>query len=291
MMSHRQFNWPLLLQQIRVTHWIKNLLILIPLVFSNNLTNPPAVVKTAEGVVLFSLLASSVYILNDLLDLKHDRLHPVKKLRPIASGAFPIKWAFFVLTLFLAVALVGSYVVLDQPAFELFVLYYLLNIIYSTFFKAIPPLDIIIVAIFYLIRPAVGAASIGVTVSSWLIITTFFIALYFVSLKRWSELINIKNGQVKSRKNIDLYTVSTLQTIATVSITVTIVSYAIYASGFPGQFVFTTIPIVALCLRIVMVKEQRPTDFETAERVLLKDPLSLVLLLIWSGWVVFYHWR
>lgn len=279
---------PIILQ-MRPHQWIKNSLIVLPLIFSNNLRQTAELNRTLLAVVLFSLLASSVYIMNDLFDLPNDKLHPQKKNRPLASGQLStgIAWALFAVLLIFS--LTGSYYWLGQIVSGFFVVYFLVGIIYSLYFKHIPPLDIIIVALFYLVRPAVGAVTIGVPVSSWLIVTTFFAALYLVSLKRLSELISIRSGRAETRRNIAHYTPALLQNIGMITLAITIVSYAIYASGFPRFFVLTIIPVVALALRLMMLNEHYPMKFESPERAVLSDPIALTSLLGWVIWVVIYH--
>lgn len=171
----------------------------------------------------------------------------------------------------------------------LFSIYFGLNIFYSISLKKIPPLDIIIVAIFYLLRPIVGALAINVGVTNWLILTTFFAALYLVVLKRQAELARIKEGKVITRENINRYDEPTLNGIALVILSVAIVSYAIYSSNFNGLFVLTTIPLVGLGLRSVLVSRSSVLEFENPEKFIYKDRVSLVFFLIWLVAVIVYH--
>lgn len=193
------------------------------------------------------------------------------------------------LLLLLVTSLGGIYSFLGLPAFLLLVGYYSLSIIYSVILKATPPADIIVVAIFFLLRPIMGAVAINVPVSSWMIITTFFAALYLVVLKRSSELQNIQESQTVTRRNINHYSRSILIKLGLVSLTAAMVSYAIYASGFPDFFALTIVPLVGLCFRVVMLHERQPTRFE-APWLIFSDRITLIFGILWLALVLIYHW-
>lgn len=276
-------------RELRLRQWVKNGLIFFPLIFANMLGRPDAAIKTVLATALFSLLASSIYILNDIVDLPYDRVHPRKQYRPVASGKISIPVAITVFAGLLMLSLWGSYQWLNLWTFGAFVAYYIGNLTYSLYLKARPPADIITVGLFYLVRPVVGALAIGVSISNWLIITTFFAALYLVGLKRMSELQAIRVGRTTSRQNIMLYNLDSLRAMNLISIAVALISYAIYASGFPHLFVLTVIPLTVLAFRALMLQEGRLFELETPERLVLGDGLSVIFLLGWLILVLGYH--
>lgn len=282
----------IILLQLRVHQWTKNVLIFIPLVFSGRFIYSESVWQALLAALLFSCLASSVYIFNDLVDVKHDRVHPKKRFRPLASGKISIKLALGILIFLLVVSLGITYALLDKLTFSLFVVYLVTNILYSRILKNLPPLDIIVVGLFYLLRPVVGATAIGVAVSSWLVITILFAAIFIVSLKRYSELYSMTTNNLStSRKNIDHYTLAVLESIGLISITTSVVSYAIYASGFAHFFVLTVVPLFGLIARLYLIKSKYPDHFENPERAVVIDTMSASFLLIWVVWILIYHWK
>jgi len=239
--------------------------------------------------LLFSLVASGVYVMNDLIDVDQDKLHEKKRFRPIASGAISKQVGMVLSFVLIFSGLVGTLKIFGGVMFLLILSYFVLNIFYSISLKKVPPLDIIIIAIFYLLRPVVGALAIHVEITNWLVLTTFFAALYLVVLKRKAELVRVKKTEIVTRKNIEQYDEPTLDKIAMMILSVCIVSYAIYSSNFNGFFVLTTIPLVGLGLRAILVSRLPSTDFENPERFIYKDPISLAFFLIWLCSVIVYH--
>jgi len=280
-----------LLELFRVKHWVKNLLIFFPLIFTGNIRNSVLEKSVFLTFILFSLTASAVYVLNDLIDVKHDRLHEKKKMRPIASGVIKVRVALAAHIILLSISWVSTFVFLGKNVLGLFIFYYAANIAYSFFLKKHPPLDIIVVALFYLIRPIIGAAAIAVPVSNWLVLTTFFAALYLVSLKRFAELTTVKKCNIVTRHSINLYTLESLKVIGLISLTVALVSYGLYASTFPRLFIVTIIPLTALGLRFVLLTERNESLFENPETIILKDRMSFGLFGVWLIMVIYYHWQ
>lgn len=283
------FSLSCFLRLLRVNQWIKNLLIFFPLIFAGKIKDQDLVLSTFIVFVCFSLLASSVYVLNDLVDVKEDRLHEKKKKRPIASGEISYSLACIIGFGMLAVSFLGAWFFLPTTVIFLFFFYLVANFAYSLFFKVHPPLDIITVSLFYLLRPAVGAEAINVPVSNWLILTTFFAALYLVSLKRYAELF-YSNGQVKTRKGLEFYSLTSLQGIGNIALASAFVSYGIYAAAFPHSFILTIIPLTALGLRFVILAERKTKIFENPESIIFKDKTALTLIVTWLLMVVYYHW-
>ena len=180
---------------MRFKHCIKNLLILLPLVFNGSLFNTQKTVDTLLGVLSFSFLASSIYIINDIEDCEKDRLHPKKKRRPIASGEVSIKEAIGLLTFALIIAIflnclaganVGSFICLF--------VYFGLNVIYSKGLKNIPIVDIVILTSGFVIRVIYGGQIANIHISGWLYLTIITASLYLGMGKRRNELGKTEDG-------------------------------------------------------------------------------------------------
>ena len=170
---------------MRVHHYIKNILIFMPLIFSGNLTDRRKFTATLLGMIAFSLVTSAVYIINDIRDAEKDRMHPTKKNRPIASGAVTPFHAV-VLMVFILIAAVVLLVVSDATAgsYALVILYLFINVAYSMGLKDVPLLDVTILASGFLLRVLFGAVLTGTEVSEWLYLTVLSGAFYFSLGKR-----------------------------------------------------------------------------------------------------------
>jgi 4-hydroxybenzoate polyprenyltransferase len=213
---------------IRVSQWIKNLFVFVPLLFSLNLFDKNYFLTTLSAFIVFSLASSLVYVVNDIIDVDADTKHPTKRNRPLASGAISIKNAF-IIALILCVIV---FVLLLNFNFEFisFVIgFIVLNILYSLWFKHIVILDVFSIAAGFSIRVLAGAVVISVPISSWLILTTIFISLFLGVMKRHSELLLVPQGEdAPSRKVLAQYSLNFADQMATVAAAGVIVCYALY---------------------------------------------------------------
>lgn len=177
-------------QTIRPHQWVKNLLVFLPAFMAHNLFSFVVLFKAIIAFVIFSLLASTVYQINDLIDLRNDRRHPYKSKRAIASGKISNVEAVKLSAFMLAVATVGSILFLSKSFFLCFVLYLVLNSFYSTLIKRIIMLDIVVLSFLYVLRVLAGAAATSVEVSPWLLAFSLFIFYSLACIKRYSELFD-----------------------------------------------------------------------------------------------------
>ncbi|WP_152053723.1 UbiA family prenyltransferase [Tautonia marina] len=175
------------MRQLRVHQWAKNLLIFVPLLAAHQLGNPGLVLASVMAFVAFSFGASAIYIVNDLIDLPSDRVHPVKRNRPLASGVIPIPSAIPVAGALLAAAL-GIGLMLPAPFTALLVLYLILSLSYSLYLKRKLMKDVICLAGLYTLRVLCGGAATGIVISTWLLVFSLFFFLGLSFLKRYSEL-------------------------------------------------------------------------------------------------------
>lgn len=182
------------LRAMRVHHWVKNLLIFVPLVATHALLDLNLLGQAALAFLAFGLCASSVYLLNDLLDLPADRRHPTKRLRPLASGTLPIREGILLIPALLASAVALA---LLLPPLFLGVLgaYYATTLAYSFRLKREPTLDVLVLAGLYTVRVIAGGAAIGVIPSFWLLAFSMFLFLSLAVVKRYAELLAADGGE------------------------------------------------------------------------------------------------
>lgn len=213
------------LELLRPNQWLKNLFVLTPLFFSFHFTEAN-VVAVLFGFMLFSLAASSIYVLNDYFDIDEDRQHPTKCHRPLASGAITKPQAVLFIVGLWGVVSVGAYLL--NPVFLAVVVgYVLLNVFYSFKLKHIPILDIIIIAIGFVLRVFAGAVLIAVTPTMWIVLVTFLLALFLALAKRRDDCLLSLQGKA-TRKNIDGYNLELVNAAMVLMAAVTLVSYIMY---------------------------------------------------------------
>jgi 4-hydroxybenzoate polyprenyltransferase len=187
-------------KSLRLHQWLKNLLIFVPLLAGHLLGSPERVLAALLAFLAFGLCASSVYLLNDLLDLEDDRHHPVKRKRPLASGALPLTSGVALFPILLAVAFSTAWALLPWRFSVVLVGYYVLTLGYSMYLKRRVMVDVVILASLYTIRIVAGTAAIGTQLTFWLLAFSMFIFLSLALVKRYAELhAMMARGLVKSR--------------------------------------------------------------------------------------------
>ena len=274
-----------LIKAMRPRQWIKNVLIFAAVVFDRKIGFPPALLSTIAGVGLFSLIASAIYLINDISDLEADRNHPTKKNRPSASGMLPIPIARFTAILLLAVALPLAYLL--APEFALICLgYFILNISYSLWLKHIPLIDVLVLASFYVLRVAAGVTIIHVErFSPWLYIATTFLALFLGIGKRRAELLNGQKSN-NTRRVLSSYTLTYLDQLIMIVLTITIVTYSLYTFFAPNlpenQVTMLTIPFVIYGVFRYLFLIQVEGRGEAPEEIILTDRPFQVNLILWT---------
>lgn len=269
---------------MRPRQWYKNLLIFVGLVFSLHLFDAPLVVRTLVGFGVFCALSSGVYALNDVLDAAEDRLHPRKKLRPVASGRIkpPVAVAFAGLLVGggLAVAWTLSY-----GFFAVGLAYFLLQVGYLLSFKHQVFLDLFSISSGLVLRAIAGVVLIGVGLSPWLILCTFFLALFLGLGKRRNELSVLGAGAAAHRKNLGEYTPALLEQATTVITATLVVSYSLYTFFHENNLMMATIPFALYGLfRYMFLVSERGMGGEP--EAIFKDLPSLLNIALWGTAVV-----
>lgn len=285
-----------ILKLIRPTHWIKNLFLLIPIFFAGSIFQIERLEIIVLGIIAFCLIASAVYIINDLKDIEVDRIHPLKKNRPLASGAVSRSTATILLIIFIVGGLSLSYFL--HPVFLMLLSCYLvLNIAYSFGLKNIPIVDLFIVSLGFLIRIHSGGVLSGVEVSHWLSIMVLLLSLFLVLAKRRDDLVLQTTSQSIIRKTSSSYNLEFINACLTIFAAVIVVSYIMYTvsaetiAHFNTSYLFTTTVFVIAgimrYLQITMVEQNSgsPTS------ILVKDKFILITILFWilSFYIIIYN--
>jgi 4-hydroxybenzoate polyprenyltransferase len=283
-----------LLKTMRPKQWAKNVFLLAAIVFDRKLTNLDAMLHTIAGVIVFSLVASVVYIINDIADVEADRQHPTKRNRPIAAGKLPIPAAWISAVVLMLIAFpIGIWL---SPGFAFITfLYLILNLVYSKWLKHVVLLDIILLASLYVIRVAAGVALIDVVrFSPWIYIFTTFLALLMGAGKRRAELSEIADGPNEQRRVLDGYTLSFLDQLITLASGVTIITYSMYTFSAPNvpenHAMMLTIPFIIYAIfRYQYMLQVKGSGSAPEELVLSDRPLQMAIAL-WglAVLVVFY---
>jgi len=280
-----------LVETLRPQQWVKNGFIFAALIFSQSLTRWGRCRQVLLAALVFCLVSSAAYVLNDILDASEDRHHPTKKLRPIASGRLSAKTAGIVGAILGGGGLIAAWR-LNTSFLAIVVAYLALNVLYSTLLKHVVLLDVFIVAAGFLFRVIAGGLVIRVAISSWLIVCTTLLALFIALSKRRHELVLLGDRASDHRAILADYTPYFLDQLISIVTASTVVSYALYTlspdvqSRFPGKRLELTIPFVLFgifrYLHLIHHGEQggNPT------RSLFTDPVLLSVVLLWAASVI-----
>ena len=279
-----------LLKLIRIPQWIKNFFVFVPLVFSLNLFKGDYFLTSLIGFFAFCLTSTIVYIINDIADAEADRAHPKKKNRPIASGKITPRQGIIISVIF-AVGVVILCLNVNTSFIILLVLFFLINFLYSIKLKHIVLLDIFSIAAGFLIRVLAGAVIIGVTISSWLVLTTMFISLFLAVMKRHSELeILPESSSAETRKVLAFYSLNFADQLATVAAAGVIICYALYTVSertitiFRTENLIYTTPFVVFGIFRYMFLVYMNKQGENTTQILLTD-LQMIITVILYGTV------
>jgi len=273
-----------LIISMRPWQWYKNLILFAGIVFSMNLMDLELWFTAISAFVLFCILSGSEYIINDIIDLKKDRVHPVKRNRPIASGELKIPPALLFAVLLIVCAGVGSWLI-NIRFFAVSIIYFFLIILYSLIFKYIIVVDVLIVSISFVIRAVAGCVAIDVFISPWLIICTFLLALFLALGKRQHELMLLGDEAKNHRKILGGYTTRMLDQMVSITTGALITSYSMYTFLVNDYYMMFTIPFVVYGIfRYLFLIHVRNVGGEP--EMLFKDKGMLVCMLLWGVLVV-----
>nr|WP_243108405.1 decaprenyl-phosphate phosphoribosyltransferase [Maliibacterium massiliense] len=266
---------------MRPKHYVKNVLLLIPLFFSGEVLKPRSILAAALGLAAFSLAASAIYIYNDIHDVGRDRMHEVKKNRPIASGAVSIAEAYALCAVLFVVALACNYFAAPSAVFPwvYLLLYILVNFAYSMGMKNMPIVDVAILASGFLLRVLYGSALVNVGVSTWLYLTIMMFSFYMGLSKRRNELLK-QGDEGHTRKVLQFYSYHFLDINMYMCLTLTLVFYSLWTvdastmARVGGNQLLWTVPLVIIiCLKYNLIIDGNshgdPVDVLLSDKVLI----------------------
>lgn len=275
-----------LLKTMRPKQWTKNIFVLAALVFDLKLTHLDAVLRSLAGFALFCLLSSTVYIINDIMDVEADRKHPTKCKRPIASGKLPVAVALAAAVVILAGTFLASYF-LSIDFLIVAGLYFLINLLYSIWLKHIPLVDVLILASGFVLRVGAGVTLIEVQrFSPWLYVCTTLLALFIGFGKRRGEIMllagNTNTGG--TRKVLEGYTIPFLDQLIVIVSGTTIIAYSLYTflaeNAPPNHAMMLTIPFVVYAIfRYLYLIHVKNEGGAPDELVMVDRPLQISFLL------------
>jgi len=274
------------LATLRPQQWVKNLLLFAGLIFSQNFYNLNPLLKSLAAFGLFCLLSSSIYVINDIMDIESDRKHPLKSNRPIAKGEIKISTAFF---LFILLALVsfGFSTLLSLPFALMALSYFALNLVYTQYLKHVVIIDVMCIAFGFVIRAVAGAVVIGVEISAWLVVCTILLALFLGFGKRRHELLLLDTQASGHRKILTEYSPYFLDQMISVVTASTVVAYAFYTlspeveTKLGTKHMDLTIPFVLYGVFRYLYLIHQKEGGGSPTKMLLTDTPLLVNIILW----------
>lgn len=283
------------LNLLRPTHYIKNLFVLLPLFFGAQFTNSTLLVNALMAFASFCLIASSVYVFNDIFDVPEDRIHPEKKNRPIASGAISIPLAYLIDIVLTTIGLVLAYVVNPQLVFVL-IAYKLINIVYTLVLKKIAILDVMVLSLGFVLRLYAGSVSTGIVLSEWIIILTFLLSMLIVLGKRRNDVLFFERDEIVLRQVVKGYNSMFLNYSMIMLSSVIIVAYIMYSVSDEvsdrlgtNHLYITVFWVVAGILRYLQLLFVFDLKQNPVKLLILDHPLKFILLAWFLNFLYFLY--
>ena len=276
-----------LLVSLRPKQWTKNLLLFAGLLFTLDQHHTAGQFRDAAlGFLLFSLLSSVVYLVNDLADRESDRLHPKKRRRPIAAGELSPSLAISAAAVLSVIGLSGAFA-LGIRFGGVALLYFLVTFAYSFRLKHVVLIDVLVLAAGFVFRAIAGAFVIGVSISSWLILCTLMLALFLGLSKRRAELLSVQlSGRPGTRRILEEYSPAMLDQMIVIVTSSCLMSYALYTitsdAAKNHHYLMATIPFVIYGIFRYLYLMHRHSLGESPDTVLLEDRPTLINILLWG---------
>lgn len=297
-----------LIKTVRPRQWLKNLALFAALVFSGQLFIPESFGLALRSAIVFTILSSTTYIFNDLLDMEADKQHPLKKSRPIASQQLPVEVAVVTLIIGILFGLIFAYQI-NYYLFLSSLIYMIVQVAYTTYLKKIPIMDVITVAFGYLIRVYAGAFVISAHMDVWFLLTVISVSLFLAVGKRRSEmtLMLAQANGMKSRVTLKRYTESLLDIYTSMFATAAWITYSMFTFNHPRiipdgralmlisflprtllseKWLMITIPFVVYGIMRYLQLIYEKGEGESPEKILLQDKPLMFTVLTWITFVV-----
>ena len=288
----RKFSPLSLYKAMRPNQWTKNGVLLAAFIFgywdkSQNIEFIPSLLRIIPAFIIFCLASSTIYLINDVRDIKSDQLHPTKRYRPIPAGEVSIRTALTTAVLLLAFVAIASWI-LSPAFFTVVATYIILQTIYSLFLKKIALVDVFVIASGFVLRAIAGAVATSVTISPWLLLCTFLLALFLGLCKRRHEKTVVANHNAEQRVSLNQYDTQLLNQLIAIVSSATIVSYSIYTlwpetvNKFGTNLLGLTIPFVMFGIFRYLDLVYRHEKGDRPEKILLTDGPILVDIMLYG---------
>lgn len=276
-----------LIRLIRPKQWIKNLIVLLPVFFGGALLHPSAMYAGLITALSFSFAASSIYCLNDIIDIEDDKHHPIKCNRPLASGAISIPQGYTLMALMLILSMASTFLLYDHQLETAGVIafYWLLNIGYCLKLKQYAIIDVCIVAFGFVLRVLAGGVSTSIHLSKWIVLMTFLLMLFLSFAKRRDDVVRMNETGHAPRQNTIRYNLTFINQAITITSSVTLVCYIMYTvspetiQNFHTDYLYlTSVFVLVGLLRYIQIavvdkKSGDPT------KVILRDRFTQLIVL------------
>ncbi|PIH00797.1 decaprenyl-phosphate phosphoribosyltransferase [Clostridium combesii] len=267
---------------MRPKQWIKNFFVFAAIIFSGNLTNEIILKNNIITFILFCLTSSTIYILNDIVDLEKDKKHPEKKNRPLPSGRVSKSTAIIMNIVILFTVLFCSYKFVDYKIMYIYLLYIVMNIFYCFKLKNVVILDVMVITFGFVLRMESGSLATKVSVSPWLFLCTILLSLFLALNKRKSEIITLKDNRGSHRKILEEYSVELIDNMLTIVTPSILISYCIYTfSSVQSKRMMYTIPFVLYGIFRYQYLMNNHNLGGKPEDVFGKDKPFLVNMILW----------
>lgn len=276
---------------MRPYQWIKNSVLFAPLIFSRNIFILPMMIKAVAAFCLFCSCSGCVYIMNDLVDVEHDRKHPLKSSRPLASGQLKRTVAIGG-GIGLGLVSIGLAWRLSLSFLIIMISYFALQVMYSYFLKKIVILDVFAIASGFMLRVIAGAEVIQVPLSSWLFICTILLSLFLALSKRRHELVFLEKEAILHRKTLEEYSPYLLDQMISVVTPATVVAYALYTVApetiqkFNTSRLLYTVPFVLYGILRYLYLIHQKNEGGRPERILMTDKPLLINIIAYGLTVI-----
>ena len=272
---------------LRPKQWVKNVFIFAPMIFSLHMFQAAYIWRSLLAFFLFSLVTGAVYVGNDILDRGKDQLHPVKKNRPIAAGRLSVRAALPAAAVLLAAVLL-LIARFDREFFLIAAFYIGLNMFYSLFLKSVVIIDIMVIALGFVLRVMIGGAVNDILLYPWILISTFLLAVFLALIKRRQELLKTQEQPGgPARKTLQSYTLSLLDQMISIATATTLISYIMYVLSpdvqqkFHTDKLFYTVPFVIFGIFRYLFLAYSKGEGESPSDIIYSDVPFTLNLLLW----------
>ena len=280
---------------VRPRQWVKNFFVFIPLFFGGQMSNTALLLDALTTFIAFSLAASSIYCLNDIVDVEADRQHPVKCHRPIASGQVSVSAAYALMAIMLILSMTVCPMLKGRSmAVGTVVLgYWIMNIAYCVWLKNFAIIDVCLIAFGFVLRILAGGLATGIEPSNWLVLMTFLLTLFLSFAKRRDDVLRMEATGKPPRKNTIRYNLTFINQAITISASITLVCYIMYTvspevtARFNSHYIYlTTIFVLVGLLRYIQIAV---VDKQSGDptKIILRDRFTQLVVLAWMASFLF----